>query len=67
MSFFRMMRRYYNIIEFYGQTNKPEKVETAKKELQNLIQTQSKMNFYLDLDFRNVEGTLINEVAIEVK
>jgi len=58
-----MLNKYYKIIEFNLETEKKDQVQIARKELQGLLETYTKMKLLLNLDFKNYQNNpLIQEV-----
>lgn len=43
------------MIEFFAQTNNKDQESIALKELQYIKEIENKMNFYLNLNFKNFE------------
>lgn len=46
-----MINKYYDLLDFYNENTKPEKIIKAKKELQQINETYNEMIFYYKLDF----------------
>ena len=51
-----MIQKYYDLVDFYQETSKPEKIETARQELQKLKETYNDVLFYQKLDFERASS-----------
>lgn len=62
-----MATKYFNIIDFYLETQKKDQVSIARKEVQVVLEAYTKMKLYMALDFKNYQSDpLIMEILKEV-